>query len=311
MGNRQLRFWEQMGYQQAMEGDWRAVTGNTTQHRGEFWVFTIRCLFTSLSQLSWPQLGYKDGDAWTNYPEWSNKKNWTLKRSESLSISRPADGFSSCRFRCSGHHPLSLSNLSWRTIATQLKNNDRTRRSRKRQVLAHECFSYFSMLCQPVNHCQPDCQHPFLMFMKIYENLIKFDQALRTLSDFDPGTVAALKELIHQRSKFPLEQMVLLLGCRTGGVGDWSNDVQLVWISCTGTYVCIGHGGWCSISNKVWISSCTSWSIKSECNTSFFLQQHSHVQAKRLGEDSAGKSNLFWMQALASLNQMTSCNSCI
>jgi len=28
------------------------------------------------------------------------------------------------------------------------------------------------------------------------------------------STVAALKELIHQRSKFPLEQMVLLLGCR-------------------------------------------------------------------------------------------------
>ena len=169
------------------------------------------------------------------------------------------------------------------------------------------CFVNLSTIVNPIVSTLSSCSWTF------DKNLIKPWEP----SDFDPGTVAALKELIHQRSKFPLEQMVLLLGCRTlcGRLVQWCptcvqrlQRLRPLWISFTYLRV---YWTWRVVfkaSNKVWISSCP-WSIKSECNTSFFLQQHSHVQAKRLGEDSAGKSHLFWMQA--SLNQMTSCNSCI
>ena len=51
----------------------------------------------------------------------------------------------------------------------------------------------------------------------------------------DPGTVAALKELIQQRSKFPLEQMVLRLGGRTLAVWEFGpiqrlQRLRLLWI---------------------------------------------------------------------------------
>ena len=41
------------------------------------------------------------------------------------------------------------------------------------------------------------------------------------------------------------------------------------------------------------------------CKCSFFLQQRSHLQVKKLGEDGVGECHLIWMQA--SLNQKNSC----
>ena len=47
------------------------------------------------------------------------------------------------------------------------------------------------------------------------------------------------------------------------------------------------------------------WGIKLCKTFFFFLQQRSHLQAKKLGEDGVGECHLIWMQA--SLNQKNSC----
>ena len=161
-----------------MEGDWRAVTGNE-YHPAASYLFLMflpsPCfLFTSLSQLSWPQLAYKDRDAWTNYPKWSNKKNWTLKRSESWSISRPADG-DFVQISLFRPPPIVIEQF-------ELENDSNSAEKiiglvgRGSGKSFHECWILFHAL----STCQPLSTRLSAPFPRVYENLIKFDQTLRT-----------------------------------------------------------------------------------------------------------------------------------
>ena len=69
--------------------------------------------------------------------------------------------------------------------------------------------------------------------------------------------------------------------------------------SCRGTC----RSGW-SYMQPWWPPTCQSGQ-RNVCKSSFFLQQRSHLQAKKLGEDGVGECHLIWMQA--SLNQKNSC----
>lgn len=83
----------------------------------------------------------------------------------------------SCRFPCSGHHPLWLSNLSWRTIATQLKKSSDSQVEEAESAFMH--VEYLSNLVHALSTCQPLSILSTRLsapFPRVHENLWTFDK---------------------------------------------------------------------------------------------------------------------------------------